>query len=50
MKLKELLTKLERLKERKGDEIEVRLGEYGGRSSSIDSAYFDEDNNIIIIF
>jgi len=50
MSLKDLLVKLERLKKRKGEDIEIRMGEYGGGSSEIQSVYFDEDINNIIIF
>lgn len=50
MTLETLLKKLERIKNREGDHHEIRIGGYAGSTSIIEGAYFDEDNNNIIIY
>ncbi|SEC66460.1 hypothetical protein SAMN04489761_3439 [Tenacibaculum sp. MAR_2009_124] len=49
MNIKTLIEKLERLRERNGDNIEVRLGEYGGGSSQVNGSYYDDAEELIII-
>lgn len=49
MKVSELIKKLQKYQERNGDK-EVGKGGYAGSIEEIESAYFDEENNIIVIY
>lgn len=49
MKVSELIKKLEKYQGRNGD-IEVVKGGYAGSTEKMESVYFDEDINAIIIY
>lgn len=50
MILKDLLKKLESIKRRKGEDIEIRIGGYANSTSEIIGAYFNEDDNNAIVY
>ena len=48
MNLIELMTQLQKFYDRKGGEIQVRIGKDGDRSNEIRGIQIDNDNNIVI--